>query len=221
MKTKILSTVVLGTIGLLAFGCVHRPAGTQDRIRELVAQEAQAELAMWRRSFPEISGSQIELERIETAMRDIELWSARIPLDHWHRYVVAHRNGKVWRLGGFAQPELQPFSLEAGLGTGEGAREIAKRLIVLADPNGSSLVFVSDLNVGDPLHQAWMTAREAAWPVDTIATLNGTVSLIRLSILSNEEHSYARAWTPFLYTFVFDANARLLAWTRREGRKFN
>lgn len=222
MKHLSIRNLAAGVVGLLTLGCVHQPPPyqTEDRIRELVAREAQAELAMWRSSFPAITETQIELERIEPAIHGTEIWNARIPLDHWHRYVVAHHNGKIWKLGGFAQPELQQFSAEVGLGGASSSLEDAKRLIGLADPNGSNSTFVSELDTGHPLHQAWLAAREPAWPVDTMVAVDTTASLVRLTVLSNVQNSYDQPWTPYVYTFLFGRDTRLIAWTRREGRTF-
>ena len=115
-------------------------------------------------------------------------------VDHWHRYTVAQVEGQTYRLGGFESPEV--LQVDRALGNaGNGLHQRAALLAALADPHGAEKFATSDT--------ASIRAADGA-------------TLVLVSTLSYEPHSYAAFWTRYRYAFLFAAAGHLLEWSRVE-----
>jgi len=117
-------------------------------------------------------------------------------VDHWHHYTVALLRSEVFRLGGFAAPEL--LALNLALGPAKGAEmQRAALLATLADPNGGVRLRLSD---------------------QFRIPLAGGHTLVRLTSESYQEHSYAAHYDRFAFMFLFSPSGTLLDWARNELR---
>jgi hypothetical protein len=138
------------------------------------------------------------LDRGLWGAKGLTVWSA-FPgnFDHAHRYTVAQVGHTLFRLGGFAAPEL--LALDDALGTSHNVEaQRAVLLAALADPNGGERLTVAD------------TLRSALQD-------GGAVVLLRTR--SYQSHAFAPYWTTLRYSFVFAADGALRGWESREERK--
>jgi hypothetical protein len=211
--------VVAAALAVACRGGATPPAPQENTIRELVAREARVELGAWRGAVPEMAAERVVLHRLQVDAPGVQVWEARPPMDHWHRYVVAIRGDRLWRLGGFATNDLPDF-YNTTLAGGTSARrpgEAGVYLVTLVEPGGERIVYPERGSGQEPAARAWSTARPAGWPGDTTHVYADGGSFVRLTVLARQENSYDQPWVPVVYTFAFDPQGYLRAWFRREG----
>lgn len=188
-------------------------------IRALVVQEADAQISAWRPTISAFSEQAVTLRSLRSGTPDIQIWEARAPVDHWHRYVLGQKGNRLWRLAGFSGNDLPEFY---NLLLAEGAipaaeDQVGAYLVGLIDPHGGETLLPNRAARGDAIAGLWAARRPANWPADTIHVYPGGARMLRLTVLSKQENSYDQPWVPTVYTFRFDAQGHLQAWHRREG----
>lgn len=212
-----------GVLTLLLAGWGHTsPPPNQDlAVRELVAREATIELGAWNTFLADIQPEQITLKPLEGTTRGIQLWEARPPLDHWHRYVVARRGNHLWRLGGFSENDLVEYynTLQSEMRMDLRSGDAGRYLVGLTDPNGGERIYPTRAT-GDVTRE-WLARRSPNWPADTVFVRPDGSSVHRFTVLSKLEHSYDQPWVPMVFTFSFDREGLLQTWHRREGTGFH
>jgi len=223
MKTY--SRVILALA--LAFQCGCTRSGGAGREGEatvaqrMVAAEASAEILTWRGSDSGFAPNQITLERARRYRGKGSLWTARVPLDHFHSYTVLTHDGVAIPLGGFQSPAPRSAVrlLPVQASDSASALAVAKELIGLLDPNGAeTIVFAGELGAEQAFGRAWARAGGFPWPSDTLLR-RGTTWVVRLNVAS-QMHSYEGSWDPAVYTFVFTRTGELESWSVRHGNRF-
>jgi hypothetical protein len=201
-------------------------AQSSDEMRILVAEAGSTELQLVGQltSGRLLSQADVDLDSIEQ-VNSFALWRATLNnVDHWHWYLLAAEGGKLYRLGGFQAPELLAF---AGALGDPGPGSIQDRSFLLArlgDPEGAINVAlesrVDRSPAGDSAIAKWKSFRPESWPRDTVLRLGDGGVLVRMTLLSERTKAMTAVWVPSLNVFLYDANRRLVAWSRREGAPF-
>ncbi|HEX2205845.1 MAG TPA: hypothetical protein VHG91_21200 [Longimicrobium sp.] len=157
------------------------------------------------------------------ARRGVRLWRALSPVDHGPTYVVAEAGGEYLRLGGFEVPELERFSaLQARERLGDSAAVLrrAREIAVLADRHGGDRVVFAAApgREGADVVRRWDAVRPERRLGDFARRLEGGRWLTRVTLLSQQVHSYAQDWIPYTYSFIFRDDGTVEAWSRHAGK---
>lgn len=195
------------------------PREQQTKIRNMVAEETLVELGAWRPRLPVIIADSVSLQRAENSTPGFDVWIARPHMDHWHRYVVAQRGSKLWRLAGFAANDLPDYynSILRESATPPQTHQIGQYLAALTDPYGTEIRFPGRQSDTDSIVRLWVERRPRNWPGDTVHVYPDGGRFVRVTALAKEENSFDQPWVPAILTFSFDNEGRLVAWHRREG----
>ena len=141
-------------------------------------------------------------------------------LPHWHPYTVAIGPHGVHPLGGFSGPDLLALAAEAELTAGSDAeaKQVAKLLAALADPNGSGeILFHQDSLSDSATRLLWSRAARIGFPPDTIEHVQGGGIRVRLTVLSALPRQFPAAKQIVTLAFEFSASGRLTGWSARSG----
>jgi hypothetical protein len=193
-------------------------------VKRLVVQQAATEQAAWgsgRTTFDSDATTLLDGPRVPGLSR---VWRVNIGRDHWHPYLVALAGDRLIPLGGFQSPQLHDVAraLRGQPPTDSVLNKVGRQLAALADPNGAvQFSFPSDSAAGmpDELNRAWNSHRPDAWPRDTTGSgPDGTMVVV--TMLSREARSFTQLWIPYAYSFSFNHDGELAAWSRRQGAGF-
>jgi hypothetical protein len=192
-------------------------------IQELVSKQATLELTAWRHTPQVFSASDVSLEPLRLHFAGAQIWRASVPIDHFHPYLIAERQGLLYRLGGFGAPDIIEL-MQFGSDSVPGNEEIvsrAKSICMMLDPNGGEQVILAEGKQRSAAAAQWKSLRPRNWPEDTVLVEVQRGTMVRITALSRNVHSYDQAWTPQVYTFLFNRNGSLSEWAMRKGAPFN
>ena len=191
--------------------------GSASALAQRIATEASTELSL-ASDAQVVLPSQVRLEEVTRIGTDLVFFRAWVPRDHWHAYQAAVADSRIITLGGFQNPDLVSIAevLARVHGDSSSVRGLAEKLAILADNSGGVQYRFPD-RAASALRSAWHRAAPTSWPNDTLFDLVGGAHRVRLTLLSQETHSYTQHWIPTLYAFTFAADGHLQAWSRRSG----
>jgi hypothetical protein len=218
---------VLLCVAIVA-ACEQRAPTDQDslagRAKRAVAEQATAEMLTWRRSDAGFSPDQVTLDPRAELVDEGQVWRARIPIDHFHPYLILAVDTALVPVGGFQNPDAIRAARVLGLAPTDAstARTAARRLALLLDPNGGQVfVFAGDsIREESPLLRARDREESLPFPADTILPRGHNGWLVRVNTISRTT-SYEASWSPRVYLFAFNRNGELSNWSVREGRPFS
>jgi hypothetical protein len=199
-----------------------RAQSSDDSARARIVAQALSEFALTPGELKSYSPQGITFEKGPRVGGALEVWRAAIPQDHWHKYLWARSKGVSLALGGFENPELAAASsLLAPTNFDEiAARNLSRKLAVLADWNGAVQFAFWGLSADSGVSREWEARAPASWPHDTVWRSIGGGRIVRLTFFSRATSSYLLGWVPVLYVFNFDSHGLLLAWAKRMGEPF-
>lgn len=141
-------------------------------------------------------------------------------------FLLATRKGRLFRLGGFPDPEPGPFwsAVSDRWKSSETSQAWGALLARVLNPRGNaSIIPTTDTAVVDrrEIALAWHQVRPSQWPADTTWLLAGGSTRVSITTLSpSDEEETPGVWNPITYTFTFDKGRRLVAWAMHTGNDF-
>jgi hypothetical protein len=160
----------------------------------------------------------IVLENGGSVLRGRRVLSSGMP-----RLLVGVIDGRVYRLGGFPDPEPSKFwaSVPPGL-RHQNPRERATILARVLDPHGAASIRFLDQDSANPARtdplRIWWTEAPVTWPSDTIVVDADGGFRVRVTALSEmDPEETPGAWMPIAYSFRFNRLGDLTSWAQRVG----
>lgn len=164
---------------------------------------------------------------LESSDDRLSAWRLRLrATSHAHPYIVASIQERVFRLGGFAEPQLRELSrsIPRAIRGPSDATQRAQAFATLIDPNGAATIRSNRSPTSDDAD----TNRTAVppgnlprgWPQDTVVVFGDTLYQITLNVMSFADWVLRGAWQPIGYTFLLSSRGEVLAWSRREGEYY-
>jgi hypothetical protein len=178
----------------------------QTALRQVVAMEAH-------HRYP-ISETIVALIPVEGSLNhDPIVWWGRVPGDS-SLYVLATVENRIFRLGGFRDPEVREFAAaDSPVCSDYGA--CARRLALLLDPNGGWLVLFRNSEPGDSLRRRVLgqLASRGGDEINQTTTKDGGITRVELVAYS---HGVDRngTWTVLRYLFEWNEDEILVRWAR-------
>jgi hypothetical protein len=198
--------------------------GVAGAMRSAVASQLRSELILWalvEGAVPPADSGLIQLYPVPV-LPGLSVWRAEVPnVSHWHPYLLANIDSRVFRLGGFTTPDLVAY-VAAALSkefSPDSAVSRATLFARLLDPHGSTRVIplasaAADTDAKRAL-ETLNANRQGDWPRDTVLRF-GANTLVRLTVFSlNAGTGYGNHWVPIGYAFDFANDGRLQGWSRR------
>ena len=215
------------SIGVLC-GCSSAPPEAEnaraDKVRELVALQGTAELNAWRAAHEAVEPQNVRIVGTVPVDGGGTVWRAVLPHYHFHPFTVLEKDGELIELGGFGGVEMERAAelLRLRPAGDDAAREAARTLALLADPNGAErYVIIGAPATRDTLVlRSWRKNAVEAFRPDTVLRLQSGDWMTRVTVLSQQTRSYGQAWQPYTYSFIFSPDHGLKSWFVRSGRPF-
>ena len=162
----------------------------------------------------------LRIDSLEAGLPQSLLLRVWLPIDHSTPYTFARIRGRLLTLGGFSAPNLAEFVCYA---RAEQLSLIARaRLLArVSDTFGAVNYFFPAISSADAITRAaralWTEQAPKGWPQDTVFAAPDGSSIVRLTMLSMDSSNFVTAWYPVVYSFRFQRDGALGAWSRREG----
>lgn len=210
-----LAVVGLGLAPIAFLATIPR-APQERRVRDEVRNSLIAQLALISPTLGP-TGEVIVLPSFEGKVEGIDLWGARVGVDHWREYLVAVTRKRVFRLAGFDRPDLE--ALNAAMPTVQNGRfdQRAAELAFLVTPRPfSEAVVVSGLHASDDssrLVREWRRSAPPWWPEEGTTVLSDGTRVVKVSAISR----WMCSRTSASFAFIFDSAGVLMVWATRDG----
>lgn len=223
----ILATALGYSAGCAGRGDRQDPADKSASPRVAVLEQARTELSLWS-GAEALDTSQLRVEKGPALLSGIRVERIWLPTDHSHPYLVARTSTGLHHLGGFETVELKPLAaaLAPQRVTRENIHLVARELALVSDHNGATRYFfpadtAQASNEVRAVASSWFAQDSGrAWPPELVSQDGQGTWRVQTTLLSQAVRSYTQDWTPVAYSFLFDRQGRLIAWSTRRGGSF-
>lgn len=227
---RLAAVVIIGFAAPLAAQTAqpHVPKDVIERIRETVANQVTADLALYTSGWPSpLEPRYVEVTPVKSVGRLSVLRARALSVFHQDPYSVLVVDTTVLPLGG-SETERFVRSVDMMHGiAGESSDLAAIEMMVLASEARFGAPYfldsssaVRDGEMSPAVAAQWLRARPPQWPTAGTKALDDGRKVVRVTVLRPKVSNIRDAFTPVAYAFILGPDGALLAAAVREGVPF-